>query len=213
MRTSLLEKVFEDGQVLSYRKGEIIVDTNQDPDGVYLILEGFVKSTTVTKYNEESLLAIRSQNEIFPIIWIFTDDNSQAGYTAITPTRIAKTSRQDFLDALGKDSRLQKEFSELMINAYRLQSERVRALTYRTVRERVCSYLMSLSRHYGQQQADQSILIEVPTTRNDIAAAISSTRETVSRELSALHKRGILSRNDDSQIVIFQPDQLSKIAA
>jgi CRP-like cAMP-binding protein len=52
-------------------------------------------------------------------------------------------------------------------------------------------------------------LIEVPLRHQDIASSINATRETTSRELSALERKGLLV-NKPSSILLKDVESLSK---
>jgi CRP/FNR family transcriptional regulator len=81
---------------------------------------------------------------------------------------------------------------DMTIEMYRLHSERIINLEYRTVRERIISFLLTMSRRFGVVKPEGT-LIELPLKHQDIASSVNATRETTSRELSALEKKGLLS--------------------
>jgi CRP/FNR family transcriptional regulator len=83
---------------------------------------------------------------------------------------------------------------------YKLHSERILNLEYRTVRERLVSFLLSMASRFGTEVPDGT-LIEAPLRHQDIASSISATRESVGRELSSLERQGLLS-NSQSLIIL-----------
>ena len=74
---------------------------------------------------------------------------------------------------------------------YRLHSERIINLEYRSVRERLISFLLLMSSRFGIN-TDQGILISTPLKHQDIASSINSSRETTSREISFLIRHGYI---------------------
>ena len=86
---------------------------------------------------------------------------------------------------------------------YRLHSERILNLEYRTVRERLISFLLGTSHRFGKpsEQDANVVLLDVPLRHQDIASSINATRETTGRELAALERKGWL-RTDQSRITI-----------
>jgi CRP-like cAMP-binding protein len=88
----------------------------------------------------------------------------------------------------------------LVTDMYRVHSERILNLEYRTVRERLISFLLSMARRFGTETSE-GLLIDVPLRHQDIASSISATRETTGREITALEKKGLLS-NSSSHIVL-----------
>src|SRR3954470_21968737 len=88
----------------SYRKGDFIIRPGESPPGVFFIYSGLVKAYDITKYNEENLLIIRKQDEIFPLIWAITGHEANIIYQALAPTMVYKISRTSFLQFIKTSS-------------------------------------------------------------------------------------------------------------
>src|SRR2546423_11381251 len=82
----------------SFRKGDFIIRPGDAPHGVFYIYQGLVKAYDITKYNEENLLIIRKQEEIFPLIWAFTGKEHNIIYQALAQTITFQVNRRAFLD-------------------------------------------------------------------------------------------------------------------
>jgi CRP/FNR family transcriptional regulator len=186
---------------MQYKKGEIIIRPEDEPGGVYLIEWGFVKAYTITKYGEENLLLVRSMGSIFPLIWAFTGEHREVTYEAMEPTSIWRVSRQDYLDFLDRNPDIMPVILDMAIEAYRLHSERVMTLSYRTARERIVSFLLVNVKRFGILNKDGSQTIHAPYRQSDIASSVNATRETTSREINSLKKRKLISMNDHKIVV------------
>src|SRR6267142_5262 len=81
----------------TFRKGDIIIRQGDAPHGVFYIYQGLVKAYDITKYNEENLLIIRKQDEIFPLIWALTGREHKIIYQALAPTITWRIDRKAFL--------------------------------------------------------------------------------------------------------------------
>ncbi|MCA9301212.1 Crp/Fnr family transcriptional regulator [Candidatus Nomurabacteria bacterium] len=209
---SVLQKLvdfFHSGTKLSYKKGESIVRAGDDPRGIYYIDQGFVKAYAITKYGEENLLIVRKDGDIFPLIWAFTGLHRDITYQAMSDTTLWRVARSDFLEFLKKNEHVMSVLLDMSIEAYRLHSERVMNLEYRTVRERVASFLLTHTERFGRKTS-KGILLDAPIRRSDIAGSINATRETTSRELSYLSKHGyiLLGVND---ITVTDIDKLREL--
>jgi CRP/FNR family transcriptional regulator len=120
-------------------------------------------------------------------------------------------SRQDFVDFISKKPEALAPIVDMTIEMYRLHSERILNLEYRTVRERIISFLLTMGQRFGKQTAD-GLLIDVPLRHQDIASSVNATRETASRELSALERKGLL-KNKQSLIMLYDVKALRKYLA
>ncbi len=196
------------GEKQTFKKGDYIVRPGDPPPGVFYIYEGLVKAYDITKYNEENLLIIRKQEEIFPLIWAMGGTDHHIIYQALAPTTTFMIDRDEFKKFISNNTDALAPLLDMSIEMYRLHGDRILNLEYRTVRERIISFLLSMSDRFGKNTAD-GILIEVPLRHQDIASSVNATRETASREMSALERKGLLS-NKQSYILLKDVAALKK---
>ncbi|HWB38808.1 MAG TPA: Crp/Fnr family transcriptional regulator [Candidatus Saccharimonadales bacterium] len=176
----------------TFKKGDLVIRPGDSPPGIFYIYEGLVKAYDITKYNEENLLIIRKADEIFPLIWAITGNERHIIYQALAPTTTWRIDRKDFLKFMHSTPDALAPVLDMTIEMYRLHGDRILNLEYRTVRERIISFLLTTSQRFGKNTPD-GVLIEVPLRHQDIASSVNATRETTSRELSALERKGLLA--------------------
>jgi len=181
---------FKAGTRLKYKKGEFIIRPGEHPQGVFYIETGLVKAYYITKYGEENLLIIRKEHEIFPLIWAVTGQERHIIYQTLGPTTVWRLSREDYTKHLGKHPEAMASLLSMTMEMYRIHSERIINLEYRTVRERLISFLITMSSRFGKQTTD-GLHIDIPLRHQDIASSINASRETT-RELSVLEKKGLI---------------------
>jgi len=206
-QTAELVEVFRrHGVKQSYRKGEYIIRPGETPSGVFYIYEGLVKAYDITKYGEENLLIVRKSHEIFPLIWAMTGEERSVIYQTLAPTTVHKISRECFEEEILKHTETMAPLLDMTIEMYRLHSERILNLEYRSVRERIASFLLTMAKRFGQV-TDEGIVIDVPLRHQDIASSVNASRETASRELATLERQGLII-NRQSCIIIIDKAQL-----
>ncbi|HET7320692.1 MAG TPA: Crp/Fnr family transcriptional regulator [Candidatus Saccharimonadales bacterium] len=196
----LVEVFRSSGVKQTFKKGDFIIHPGEAPPGVFYINEGLVKAYDITKYGEENLLSIRKNEEIFPLIWALTGQERRIIFQALAPTTTWRISYDDFQTYLRKKPEALAPLLELTVEMYKLHSERILNLEYRTVRERIISFLLTMSRRFGKQ-TDDGLLINAPLRHQDIASSVNATRETTSRELAALERKGLIAASS-SYIVL-----------
>ena len=178
-----------------YKKGDYIVRPGDIPPGIFYIYEGLVKAYDITKYNEENLLIIRKQDEIFPLIWALSGEEHGIIYQTLAPTTIWRIGRKKFLEFIGDNPDALAALLDMTMEMYRLHGERILTLEYRTVRERIISFLLTMSQRFGKA-TDEGLLIEVPLRHQDIASSVNATRETTSREIAILERKGLIDNRN-----------------
>lgn len=197
------------GTKLVYKKGEAIVRSGDDPQGIYYVTEGFVKAYAITKYGEENVLIIRQHDDIFPLIWAFTGVHRDITYEAMSDTTMWRIARSEFLEFLKKNEHVVPVLLDAAIEAYRLHSERVNTLEYRTVRERLASFLLSNVDRFGKK-GEKGTALAAPIRRHDMASSINASRESTSRELAALARHGYIDLKT-TYIEILDPEKLREL--
>jgi CRP-like cAMP-binding protein len=188
---ALLE-LFHKGTHLTYKKGEYIIRPGESPPGIFYIEHGIVKAYDITKYGEENLLIIRKELEIFPLIWAITGEERHVIYEALSPVTVWRVDRNKFLKLTQDNPGVLAALLDMTVEMYRLHSERILNLEYRTVRERLISFLLTMSIRFGKKTI-MGTTINVPLRQQDIASSINASRETTSRELTALEKKGLIT--------------------
>jgi CRP-like cAMP-binding protein len=196
------------GSKLVYKKGEFIIRPGQSPSGVFYIESGLVKAYDITKYGEENIIIIRQKDEFFPLIWAITGQERQIIYEALSPTVVWQISREMFLQYVQRNPDAMVPLLDMTLEMYRIHSERIINLEYRSVRERLISFLLTMANRFGRK-TPEGMLIDVPLRHQDIASSINASRETASRELSALERKGLLV-NTQSYILLKDTKQLRK---
>lgn len=195
-----LAETFQNGTALTYKKGEFIIRPGEAPNAVFYIESGIVKAFNITKYGEENLLIIRKEQEVFPMIWAITGKERSVIYQALTPTKVYRISRKDYLNFLDTHPKAMAIILDMTVEMYRIHSERIINLGYRTVRERLVSFLYTMYKRFGEE-TKEGFIIDVPLRQQDIASSINATRETTGRELSYLTKTGVI-RYKGHQILV-----------
>ena len=184
----------------TFKKGDFIIHPGEQPPGVFYIVKGLVKAYDITRYGEENLLIIRKQDEIFPLIWALTGQERHIAYQTLAPTITLEITRQHFEEEIIQHPGALAPLLDMTIEMYRLHSERIINLEYRTVKERLVSFMLTMGSRFGSRTQD-GLLIEAPLKHQDIASSINATRETTSRELSLLDKKGLIGKQDSLYIL------------
>jgi CRP/FNR family transcriptional regulator, cyclic AMP receptor protein len=192
--STALVNLFHQGMRLVYEKGEFVIRPGGPPQGVFYILSGLVKAYDITKYGEENLLIIRKPGEILGLTWAITGEDRHIIYATLARTELLQISREQFISFVRTNPSAALPLVDMLVDMYRMHSERILNLEYRTVRERLVSFLLTTARRFGRKTPD-GIILEVPLRHQDIASSISATRESIGRELSVMERQGLLTSN------------------
>lgn len=191
---------FDAGTRLNYGKGQIVIRPEDEPSGVFYIKEGYVKAYSINKYGSVNLHLIRKAGEVFPFIWIFTGEHKDVYYEAMTDTVLQRVARTNYLKFIESDSKIMRLALDQAVELYRVHSERLYNLQFQTAQERVVYRLITLSNRFGEP-CPKGIKIGLPIKHSDIAASLKMSRETATRILSKLEKRGFIAHEKPYMII------------
>jgi len=190
-QVAALVGLFKSGTGLSYKRGEFIIRPGEAPGAVFYIEKGLVKAYNITKYGEENLLIIRKDHEIFPLIWALTGQEREIIYQAMNDCAVWRISQEKYLEFLHTHPAALPPILDMVTEMYRIHSERILNLEYRSVRERLVSFLLTMAGRFGSETED-GLMIDVPLRHQDIASSINASRETASRELAVLERKNLI---------------------
>ncbi|MEM7239479.1 MAG: Crp/Fnr family transcriptional regulator [Pseudomonadota bacterium] len=114
---------------------------------------------------------------------------------AVTPVRLCMFHRSAFEEVLSESQSLERRLLEMTLDEIDAARDWMLLLGRKTARERLASFLMILARRSAlldNQSLRQGQRIDLPITREAIAEYLGLTIETVSRQMTALRKDGII---------------------
>lgn len=192
---------FREGTQKHFNKGDIMVQGDEEPLGVYFIQSGYVKAYSISQLGQINLLLIQGAFEIMPLPWAL-DGKQKLGifYEAISKVTVLKTSKDNLRSSMGSNSWLTEQILRQLVNTFTVYAQRIQSLGYRLPRERVIACILDLATRFGENQG-QGMVIMAPITHQDIADSINMTRETASRALEMLTKDGLIDQKDHLFVV------------
>jgi CRP/FNR family transcriptional regulator len=192
---------FSDGLLMHFSREETIINGFDEPEGVYLIKQGFVKACSVSRSGKGNLLLIHGVGEFIPLPWAldgyYTTDLS---YQAMSDVTVLRTSKDELRNAMGNNAWLSDEVLNQAVNIIAVYTQRIQTLEFRSARSRIIAELLFLSERFGRPVGAE-ILIDAPITHQDIADSINMNRETASRALELLFDEGLMGQKDHLFVV------------
>ncbi|MBN1496196.1 MAG: Crp/Fnr family transcriptional regulator [Spirochaetes bacterium] len=171
------------GRIVKAPQGMMIFLEGEKGSLFYLLMEGSVRLFKSAPDGREITLKLMSPGEIFGEVILFEQDRYPASATAVSDSSLFAIDRASFNTLLdGQDFRT--EFISIIMKKQRYLVERILYLTALDVEERFFRFLLE---HYGRKEA-----YEIPISKKDLASAIGTIPETLSRLIQRLSKRNII---------------------
>jgi CRP-like cAMP-binding protein len=200
-RDKSIVSYFSDGVVLQFFSGETIINGLDQPEGVFLIKQGFVKACSTSHDGHANLVLVHEAGEFIPLPWALDGVHiTGLSYVAMSDVTVLRSSKDKLHMAMGNNMWLTQEILNQAVNVIAIYTQRIQALEFRSARGRVIAELLFFAERFGRPQGTK-ILIEAPITHQDIADSINMNRETASRALEILSEEGLVGQKDHLFIV------------
>lgn len=173
----------------------VILLENDWGGSVYFILEGWVKIRTHNLEGKEVTLNIVGKGEIVGEMAALEEVPRSTDAITLTATTISSIPAQDFVSMLRTESMAGVRLAQLMAKRLRQINRRLRLRESDSL-SRVADTLLFLAEGQGKK-GDKGT--EIPNLPHRELSSISGlARETVTRSLTKLEKKGLIERNQDS---------------
>jgi len=184
-----INRLFEDRDVAS----EQSIYFEGDPaDRLYLVAMGKVKLIRHAASGREVLLDILRGGEYFGNLSLLSGQGYAETAIAQTDCCILQISAPNFEKILNLHPDVTMKVLKAVGQRLEESREIIKQLSLYTVEQRIASALVRLAHKLGEQK-QEGLLIQLPFSRQDLAAMTGTTVETVSRVMSRFSGEGLIS--------------------
>lgn len=187
-----LEEFFSQFRPLHYKKGDIIVRPEDPIFGIYLLKKGFVKQYIVSEDGDEVTIHIFRPISFFPMMLAIGNVENNYFFEAVDTVEVWRAPTDKALDFVKDEPEILFDLASRFAAGLNGLSKRIEVLMFENAYRRITSLLLYLAKRFGQEEKN-NIIISLPLTHKDIAAWVNLTRETTSRQLEKLSKKGIIT--------------------
>ena len=190
-----------------YPRGNIVIYQGDAGEVIYLILKGSVKVSLAHPDGKEIILNHLKVGDYFGEMSVFDHMPRSATIVTEEKSEFLVISKKVFIDLIKKNPEISLKILTEMSKRLREADEQISSLAYFDVKGRVAKTLMKLSKKADREsRKDGYVAIPRPSMK-DIAAMSGTSRETASRILSELSRKGILRLTKES-IILFNASDI-----
>jgi CRP/FNR family transcriptional regulator, cyclic AMP receptor protein len=192
----------------NYEAGKRIISRNAADRDVYLLVSGRVRITTYSQGGRQVTFRDIAAGEVFGEVAALDDKPRSADVIALEAALLACMTPAAFRKLLADEPLLGERIMKRLASLVRSLSDRVIDLSTLGVQNRIHAEILRLAREAGVER--NRARIDPGPRHADIASQVSTYREQVTRELSALAKTGILEK-DGAALVVRDVGRLAKM--
>lgn len=184
----------------SFHAGQEIINREDKNSDLLFVHKGKVRIVIYTLSGREVTLDDIEAGGFFGEMAAIDKEPRSASVIALEPSEIAFLSAEQFEEGLKKESQVALRIMQRMSMIIRHANERIVELSTLGANNRIHAEILRLARKKGIEK-DGKIFISPIPVHSDIAARISTVRETVARAMSDLAKQGIVTRENGALVV------------
>ncbi len=168
----------------------------------YFVIHGNIKVYRLDREGREQIVNFFRPGEMFPHHAIFRTDPYPANASTTVESEVISIAKNDFEALLRSRPDISIKMFKYLGNLIVDLQNRLQDKILKPTDVQLLSLLIRLSRSHGKETSDGHIKISMRLTKQEMASMIGLTRETVSRNLSAFKKLGLITESTDGLIAI-----------
>jgi CRP/FNR family transcriptional regulator, cyclic AMP receptor protein len=187
--------------------GQWLIDYQDASNDVFFVVSGSVR-VMIQSAGREVLLRQINPGEFFGELAAIDGQPRSSGIVAMTDVTIARMPASVFRAAVHAHPEVCDELLGVLAGQIRILANRVNEFSTLDVRYRIYAELLRLSR--PEPGSSGRAIVSPPPLHTEIAARVSTRRETVARELKALERAGLIERRRGA-IALSDPLRLRRL--
>ncbi|GAA0433136.1 Crp/Fnr family transcriptional regulator [Lentibacillus halophilus] len=197
-----IEPIVDIAQHDMYRRGTYIFMQGDLLTNVYFIHQGKVKIYKTDVHGNEQIVNVLQAGDMFPHQGFFRQDDCPAHAEVLDDAILIHIPIPSFENALITHPeisiKLFRVLGDIIVDLQGRLEEKILHNTY----EQIIMLLLRLSKGYGKEINEGQMKLTTQFTNRELANMIGSSRETVSRTITQLKKKNLLSTDNKGAIVL-----------
>lgn len=187
-------------------KGEQIFSEGQEASAFFIIVSGKVKIFKLSPDGKEHILHIHNPGEPVAEAAIFDSMDYPASCSAIEDSILIRISREGILSLIRKYPELALKMMSGYSRRLRQFVLKIEELSLKDIKSRLASYLLENS-----VLQKNTLICDLSYSKKEIASLLGTIPETLSRALSFLKQKNLISE-ENNRIIIKDPEKLKLLS-
>lgn len=196
------------GRTLTLAPGQTLFHEGDPANRVFTLTRGTLKLYRLLPDGRRHVTGFSHPGDF---LGISVDQEHRCTAEALEQAQLCWFPRSRFDKFVGDRSAMERNLYRLAAQELSMVQELALLLARKTATERLASFLLALA-DLPDAASRGSRTVRLPMSRSDIADFLGLTKETVSRVLSALKRRGLIRLRATDQVEILDHDRLGQIA-
>jgi CRP/FNR family transcriptional regulator len=178
---------------VSYNPKDIVFIEGYDLNYIYIVEEGLVKVSKLTKNGDERIIDILGKGDFIALVGALRKDEFyMATAEALNAVVLRRISKEEIIKTYSKNTMFKDMCLDCMVSKSNVLQSQLYNSINDDVEEKIITVLKYLSIKFGKR-AINTYSINLPFSKTVLSSIIGIRRETLSRKLTTMQKKGILT--------------------
>lgn len=191
---------------ITYKKGQNLFYEGTRPMGIFCINFGKVKVYKMGSNGKEQILFIAKPGDFLGYRSLLSEEFYGASATVIEQAAICFIPKSDFLTILNRNPAFFQKLMKAVCHELGVMESKLAELSQKSVRERLAATILMLKETYGME-GENSDIIDIALSREDLANIVGTATETVIRLLSEFKADGLIGL-EGKKIKVLETEKL-----
>lgn len=187
-----LDQFFNKYKALNFSKGEPLIEADQNPGGVYYLVEGIVKEYSVNPEGVEVVLNLFKPNAFFPMPWVLNRKPIPHYFEGVKDGKVFKAPEDEFLNFLKQEPEILLDLLRRIYRGLEGMWERLEYSMSGSAYGKFITELLIFAKRFGRKDGLHTV-IDFKVFEKDLASQSGIARETVSRLVGKLKDKGLIN--------------------
>ncbi len=200
----------KNGSRLRFKKGDILIRSEEEPAGIYFLKSGIIKMSTFFSNGTEITFNFFKPGSFFPMMLVLSKAKNSYDFQAVTDAVTYRVSQKEVLEFLESEGAVYSDLVRRILIGFAGLLGSLPYLLSGNSTKRVAAAILFLERRFGQKTKD-GLTLSIRVRHEDLAGMAALTRETVSLVIEKLERKKIIQQKNRF-IIIKQPEELKTLA-
>jgi len=205
---SKVRKFFDDFSSVSFEKNEVIINKNEKSKNIYFLVSGEIVQSGLSTATNRVILNVYKPGSFIPLPLLFSNSPSKYYFSASKKTICKVAPSEKVAKFIKQDSAVQFEVLNRLCRGLDGVVDKLFMSYTGTAKQRVVLELLIMQ----NRRNNNSGILEITVTHDEVAEKCGLTRETVTRILGSLAKSGYIYKRNN-KISFLNIPELRKIIA
>lgn len=195
-----IHNILKNSSVKKYQKNDLIINNNTETEALYILLDGIIQIGYLSSSGRFHAFNYYSEKKCINLFACLQDQVPEYHYYAFNQVKVLVIPKQIFLDQINQSPTLSKEVMSLLaLRMHHLMAE-IKFMHILNLHQKVAKTLFNLARQYGGSHP-LGVEIKLKISQHDLADLLSSSRQTINKEIKKLVDLDVLNWQYENIII------------